>query len=65
MLKHWPGRGFLLVGTDLYDGDWGVTIGWGFRPNAPEGETAWRQVWRIRLRWPISFRHRFAIPKSK
>lgn len=61
---HWEKRGFLLIGTDLYDGLWGITFGYGFRPNVPEGETAWRQVWRIRICWPIKIRHRFSIPRS-
>lgn len=60
-LYHRPGRFFLLIGHDLYDNRWGVTFGYGFRPTAPEGETAWRQVWRIAVSWPISVRHRYAI----
>lgn len=62
---HRPGRYFLILGTDLYDGDTGITFGWGFRPDAKGCETAWRQVWRIRFRWPISIRHRHAIPRTE
>jgi hypothetical protein len=60
---HWPKRGFVMLGNDCWDNDFGVTFGWGFRENASEGEPSWRQVWSINIRWPVSVRHRVSIAK--
>jgi hypothetical protein len=49
-------RWFLIVGSDLNNSDWGVTFGYG--PVPPDGVTyAWRTVWRINVRWPVSVQH--------
>jgi hypothetical protein len=47
---------FAFVGSDIYDNNFGVTIGWGRRIDARIGESKWRHVIRIRLCWPVAFR---------
>lgn len=48
-------RWFLIIGPDIYDNDWGVSFGYGPRPSDGISD-AWRCVWRINVRWPISLR---------
>jgi hypothetical protein len=64
-MYHRPGKFFVIVGHDLYDNNWGLTLCYGFRPEAPEGETAWRQVWRIAFAWPVTIWRRHAIPRQR
>jgi hypothetical protein len=49
-------RCFLLVGADIFNYCHGLTFGWGPRLDAKEGETRWRNVWRIDVRSPITVR---------
>lgn len=64
-IYHRERKFFVLLGHDLYDSRWGITFGYGYRPDATEGETAWRQVWRIAFAPPISIRHRHGAPKVR
>lgn len=54
----------LIVGPDLNNNDWGVTLHRGVRP--PMGEwKQWRINWRINIRWPIQVHARRIGPRRR
>lgn len=58
----WHGDDWLFVlGTDIWDNDYGATFKHGNLPPIPgpsDNWRRWRVEWRVRFRWPIIIRRR-------
>ena len=62
--KIWGGRPrnwAVLFGSDHNNSDAGLTLFYGPQPSDGVRD-AWRHVWRINIRWPVSLRHRHIRP---